>query len=703
MGGDERGAHDGDLTFTNEAEAWGLARPGFSTGAAYVDLNNSGALDLVVNNINASVSIYRNRSRAINGRHYLKVQLRGSGGNTAGIGTKVFIEHDGVTQMLEQMPTRGFQSSVDTRLHFGLGASQRIDSLTVIWPDHRYQMLTDVTVDSTITLDQEDAASRWPYRRTTRGFDLPAERVATLDSSPPSPPYPSPTPHLPPPVSRRSPLFTDVTAELGVDFQHEENAFFDDSREPLMPHRVSTEGPALAVADVNGDSLDDIYAGGAKRQAGRLLIQEADGGFRSAGDSVFHADRLHEDVDAAFFDANGDGHADLYVVSAGNEFWGDHEALRDRLYINDGRGNLHRGRDRLPDFFTNGSCVVPADFDGDGDVDLFVGGRVVARNYGLAPRSYLLANDGNGRFDDVTSDIAEPLADAGMVTAATWLDYGRDGHLDLVVVGEWMPVRLFRQERGRFVERTADAGFSDTNGWWNTVVAADLTGDGHDDLVLGNLGLNSYITASPDEPAELYVHDFSGNGALEQILTFYKGGISYPIAERDELVRLLPELRGRYESYADYGASRIEEIFAASELRQAKVLRAYEFASAVALNGGDGTFSLRRLPVEAQFAPVYAILAEDFDADGYDDVLVAGNFHGVPPVRGRYDASYGLLLRGDGTGRFEAVDVEASGLLIEGEARALQPLRRPAAERLIVVARNDDVLQFLRPPAAAPP
>jgi hypothetical protein len=653
---------NGDLTFTNVAEAWGLAQPGFSNGAVYVDLNNSGALDLVVNNINAPAAIYRNRTRDISGDHYLRVLLRGSGANTAGIGAKVVIKHDGKIQLLEQMPTRGFQSSVDPRLHFGLGASTRIDSLTVVWPDHRYQVLTDVAVDRTLALPQGDAAGRYSYRRGTA-----------------------------------APFFADVTARLAIDFEHAENAFYDYNREPLMPHLLSTEGPALTVGDVNGDGLDDIYVGGAKWQAGRLLVQRRDGTFGAASTHAFQADSLHEDVDAAFFDANGDGHPDLYVVSGGNEFWGEEEALRDRLYLNEGRGSFRRAAHALPDFFENGSCVTPGDFNGDGHVDLFVGSRVVSRSYGVTPRSQLLQNDGTGRFVDVTAAKAPALAAAGMVSSAAWVDYDDDGRLDLVVVGEWMPVRVFRQEDGRFVDRTAPAGLSATNGWWNTVTAADLNGDGREDLVLGNLGLNSYIRASSTEPARLYVHDFFGNGALEQILTFYKHGVSYPLAGRDELVRLMPQLRSRYPSYAAFGASRIEDIVAASDLRKANVLEARVFASSIALNRGNGTFDLRPLPVEAQFAPIYASLAQDFDRDGHTDLLVAGNFYGVPPVRGRYDASYGLLLRGDGRGGFEPVELEASGLVVEGQVRHMAWLRRAAGERLIVVARNGDRLQILQP------
>jgi hypothetical protein len=655
--------NNGDLTFTNMAEAWGLAQPGFSNGAVYVDLNNDGALDLVVSNINAPAAIYRSRAREINAHHYLKVLLRGSGANTAGIGAKVVVKHGGTRQMLEQMPTRGFQSSVDPRLHLGLGASTRIDSLVVVWPDHRYQVLTDVPVDRVLTLSQEDAAGRYPYREE----------------------------------SAAGPLFADVTAGLAGDFKHAENTFFDYNREPLMPHRLSTEGPALAVGDVNGDGLDDMYLGGAKYQPGRLLIQQPDGTFRVGSEDVFRADSLHEDVDAALFDANGDARPDLYVVSGGNEFWGDDEVLRDRLYLNDGRGNFRRAANALPDFFENGSCVVPGDFNGDGHLDLFVGGRVVSRGYGLTPRSYLLQNDGTGKFTDVTRQKAPALSEAGMVSSAAWVDYDADGRLDLVVVGEWMPVRVFRQENGRFVERTGEAGFSGTSGWWNTVAAVDLRGNGRKDLVLGNLGLNSYIRASREEPARLYVHDFDRNGALEQILTFYKHGVSYPLAGRDELIRQMPQLRSRFVSYADFGASRVEDVFPASELRKAKVREAHQFATSVALNNGDGTFELQPLPAEAQFAPVYAVLAEDFDGDRRTDLLLAGNFHGVTPVRGWYDASYGVLLRGDGAGRFEAVDMQASNLVIEGQVREVKPLRRAGGGRLIVVARNNDTLRILQP------
>jgi enediyne biosynthesis protein E4 len=654
--------NDGNLTFTNMATSWGLAQPGFSNGAAYVDLNNSGALDLVVNNINAPASIYRSRAREINGNSYLRVQLRGTAANTGGIGAKVFVTSAGSTQLMEQMPTRGFQSSVDPRLHFGLGTSKRIDSLLVVWPDRRFQRLTNLAVDTTLTLSQADARGRYADAETQAA----------------------------------QPLFEDVTARIGVDIKHEEDPFLDYNREPLMPHLLSTDGPALAVGDVNGDGFDDMYVGGAKWQQGRLLLQKRDGTFALSAQPALAADSVSEDVDAAFFDADGDGDADLFVVSGGNEFWGNAEALRDRLYLNDGHGSFQRATNALPAYFENGSCVVPGDYDGDGDIDLFVGSRAVSRQYGLTPRSHLLRNDGKGRFDDATGELAPTLAEAGMVSSAAWLDVDGDKRLDLVVVGEWMPVRIFRQERNRFVDRTAEAGLTGSEGWWNNVTAADLNADGRMDLVLGNLGLNSYIKASREEPARLYVHDFGGTGTLKQLLTFYKHGVSYPLAGRDELVRLIPALRSRYPSYADFGASRIDDIFAASELAGATIREAHVFASSVALSTGSGTFALRPLPAEAQFAPIYASMARDVDGDGTVDLVVAGNFHGVTPVRGRYDASYSLVLRGGGDGGFTPLDPQESRLLIDGQVRRIEPFRGARGDRLIAVARNNATLRLWR-------
>jgi hypothetical protein len=671
--------NNGNLTFTDVTREWGLSAPGFSNGAVYVDLNNSGALDLVVNRINQPAAIYRNRARETNGAHFLQVLLRGSGGNTEGIGAKVLVTAGGSTQLLEQMPTRGFESSVDPRLHFGLGPATRVDSVKIVWPDRRFQVLTNVAADQTLTLSQSDA-NRGP--------------TAGPSAAPQSHPRPLGLGSLFS-LPRRA-IFADVTATVGIDFRHQESETFDFNREPLIPHDLSSEGPAIAVGDVNGDGLDDLYVGGAKWQPGVLFLQQRDGTFRVSDQPVFKSDSLFEDVDAEFFDANGDGKPDLYVVSGGHEFSGADDALQDRLYINDGHGNFRRDINALPRMAESGSCVVAGDFNGDGHLDLFVGRHAVTGAYGVSPRSYLLENDGHGHFRDVTQELAPGLVKAGMVTSAAWVDYDHDGRLDLVVTGEWMPVRVFHQENGRFVDRTKEAGLAGTNGWWNSITVTDLNGDGRPDLVLGNLGLNSYLTASPRQPARLYVGDFAHNRSIQPILTVYKGGASYPVAGRDELLRAVPNLGKKYPSYADFGGRPIEDIFPASERRRAAVLEAYDFATSIALNNGNGTFTLRALPMEAQFSPVAAVLAGDFDGDGHTDLLLAGNDFGVPPVFGRYDASYGLMLRGTGDGHFEPVNLTASGLVLEGQVRHIKAARRALGGPLIVVARNNDKLQVLR-------
>ncbi|HEY0529190.1 MAG TPA: VCBS repeat-containing protein [Gemmatimonadaceae bacterium] len=656
--------NNGDLTFTNTADAWGLAQPSFSNGAVYADLNNTGRLDLVVSNINAQASIYRNRGATRAANCFLTVALRGSGANTQGIGAKVIVVANGRRQLVEQMPTRGFESSVDPRLHFGLGLARVVDSLLIIWPDNRFQRLTSVADNRAITLWQDSASGKFDY--------------STLVPQP------------------GNPLLSDVTAQSGVEFRHHENTFSDFNREPLMPHLLSTEGPALAVGDVNGDGLDDIYVGGAKWQPGKLFVQKANGTFSESAQSSIAADSLDEDVDAVFFDANGDGKQDLLVVSGGNEFWGQADGLRPRLYVNDGRGQLRRDTLALPAIYENASCAVVGDFNGDGHPDIFIGSRVITRSYGVTPKSHLLQNDGTGRFRDVTSDLAPTLSTAGMVTSAVWMDYDNDGKLDLIVAGEWTPVRVFHQENGHFVDRTKEAGFANTSGWWNSITTADLRRTGKPDLVLGNLGLNSYIKASAQEPARLYVGDFFSTGSPKQILTTYRNGTSYPLFGRDNFIRAIPSLAAKYPTYKDFGASRIEDILPSEELHKAAVLEAMTFSSAIARNNGDGTFTVEALRTEAQLSPIYSSVATDIDGDGYDDLLLGGNFYGVTPLEGRYDASYGVLLRGDAKGQLTPVDLSNVGVALEGEVRRMKIVRGKGGAQFIAVARNNDTLQLLR-------
>jgi len=653
----------GNLTFTDRAREWGLGDPGFSSGAAYADFDNNGAMDLVVNNVNAPAAIYKNLlyeddDNAREAANYLKVTLTGRGQNTMGIGAKVVLHYRDKIYFQQLMTTRGFQSSVDPVLHFGLGPIDSLDSLEVIWATGEYQVLKNLQSNQTVALRQTDAASEYVYPSRPSG----------------------------------RPLFQDISHRVQLDYAHQENTFIEFNREPFIPHFLSTEGPALSLGDVNGDGLEDLYLGGAKFQPGRIFLQDRQGGFEAVRDSVFVKDARSEDVDAIFFDANGDHLPDLYVVSGGNEFFGFAEPLQDRLYLNVGEGRFRKGEDLLPEIYANGACVEAADVDNDGDLDLFVGSRSVPRKYGSIPESYLLINDGTGHFTDATSSRAPGLTEVGMVTAAVWVDLNNDSRQDLVVVGEWMPVTVFHNQSGKLVNVTDEYGLGNMRGWWNTVAAADFNQDGHVDLVIGNLGLNSLLKASENQPIRLFIHDFSGNGRPDQILTYYHEGESYPLASFELMLSNIPSLRAKYLTYADYAGVPIGDIFTGEPLLDATVRTATEFATTLLMNNGDGTFRSAVLPVEVQFSPIYSILIDDFNGDGHQDLLSGGNFYGVAPDQGRYDASYGSLLLGDGTGAFASVTLQNSGFVVTGEVRQIKTLQTASGEVRVIVARNNDTV-----------
>ncbi len=671
----------GDLTFANRAAEWGLGDPGFSSGAAYADFDNDGDLDLVVNNINAPAGIYRNRLRDrpadASPPAYLTVMLKGKRPNTFGIGAKVRLHAAGMVQHQELMPVRGFQSAVEPRLHFGLANAAQADSLEVIWPTGEYQVLRGVAANQQLTVRQSDATERYAY----------------------------PPPH----VAKR--WLREVTGAVALDYRHQENTFIEFNREPFIPHFISTEGPAMAVGDVNGDGLDDLFLGGAKFQPGGIFLQNRRGGFDALPDTVWAADSRNEDVDAAFFDADGDGRLDLYVVSGGNEFFGEAEPLRDRLYLNRAEGHFRKADPAAAglDFYANGACVAPADFDGDGDVDLFVGSRSVPREYGAIPESFLLINDGAGHFSNQTTGRAPALANVGMVTAAVWADVNRDDRPDLVVAGEWMPVTVFINQNGKLANATETWGLQNTTGWWNCLTAGDVNGDGWVDLIAGNLGLNSFLKAAPESPIRLYLNDFSGQGRRQQILTFIRNGKEYPFASVDQLLTHIPPLRSKFTSYADFGSQTLREMFPPEQLESAELRTVTEFASMLLLNRGktgEPGFHLRKLPAEAQFSPVYSILLEDINADGHADLLLGGNLYGVPPDRGRYDASYGTLMFGNGAGEFSPVSLPESGFVLTGEVREIQTLQNAAGQTWILAARSNDRVavfqKMLRATASGP-
>lgn len=653
--------NQGDLTFKNRSNEWGIGDPGFSSGAAYADFNNDGGIDFVVNNTNSRASIYKNllyqdNQDSITVNTYLKVQLIGKGQNTFGVGSKVLIYADEKTFFQELMPTRGFQSSVEPVLNFGLGNIDVIDSLIVIWPTGEYQVLSNIMVNQKIKLNQADASGRYGYR-------------SMIDTAV---------------------IFQDITEQTQIDYKHQENTFVEFNREPFIPHFLSIEGPAFDVADVNDDGLIDFYIGGGKHQPGGIYLQNNQGNFTAIIDSVFILDSRSEGVDAVFFNANNDAFPDLYVANGGNEFFAKMKPLKDCLYIGKGNGRFVKSETALPDIYANSACVKPVDIDNDGDMDLFVGSRSIPREYGAIPKSYLFINDGTGKFTDGTSTYAPALSEVGMVTDAIWIDLNNDNFQDLVLVGEWMPIKIFYNNSGILTEVTEKYGLQNTMGWWNTLAAGDFNEDGFIDLAVGNLGLNSLLKTSEEKPIQLFMNDFSGNNKTEQILTYYNGLKSYPLASKDQFVNNIPSLQAKYPAYADFAGETIEDIFDPEQLKASEIRKAVEFASVVLMNNGDETFTKKMLPIEAQFSPIYAILVDDFDSDGFQDLLLGGNFSGVPPELGRYDASYGSVLLGDGTGSFTPAGLQKSGFVVTGEIRQFKTLENASGQKQIIVARNND-------------
>jgi enediyne biosynthesis protein E4 len=651
----------GGMRFENASAAWGLATPSFSNGAVYADLDGDGALDLIVNNVNDEAFVYKNNSRTLHPEnHFLRVALQGAGSNRFGLGARVTVYAATDKYVQEESPTRGFQSSVDYVLDFGLGSHATADSVSVEWPSGKLTTLTMVGTNQLVVAKESDAVVAPPR----------ASRPAVAA------------------------LFRDITDSTKFDYTHHENEFVDFDRERLMPKLVSTEGPSMAVADVNGDGLDDIYIGGAKGQAGKLLLQQRNGSFVASNEAVFAPDSLSEDIGAVFFDANGDGRQDLYVVSGGNEYSEGAQPLQDRLYLNDGQGKFHKAEGFLPPESNSGSRVIAADYDGDGHLDLFVGGRVIPWAYGVDPRSMLLHNDGRGHFTDVTAKLAPELEHVGMVTDAVWRDLDGDGRLDLIVVGEWMPITVFHNEGHGKLKKIHVPGLENTEGWWNRIVAADVNGDGKIDFVVGNLGLNGRLRATPTEPLTMYVKDFDHNGSTEQIISIFNQGVSYPLPLRDDLIRTLPYLAGRFSSYKDYAKKTVPDIFTQQELSDALVKKVSTFATSVVLNKGDGSFAVVPLPDEAQLAPVYGIVAADIERDGHTDLILAGNFDGFQPEIGRMAASYGLVLRGDGKGDFTPVRHAESGFFVPGQTRDIASVRTAHGDVLVVARNNDKPLIF---------
>ncbi|MFZ4428068.1 MAG: VCBS repeat-containing protein, partial [Saprospiraceae bacterium] len=653
----------GDLRFSNQAQEWGLGQPSHSNGSAYGDLDNDGDLDLVINNVNMPAFLYENRSNTLRpGHHFITVQLTGEGTNTFALGSRVTLMVKGKTYYQELAPMRGFMSSVDYRLHFGIGKDSIIDTLMVEWPDNRVTMLQNVQSNQMLQVQQQEAGVK-PVLAKGK-----------------------------PPVA----VFTAAPLATGIDFLHQEAAFVDFDSERLLYLMSSNEGPCTCAGDIDQDGRTDFYIGGAKGQGGRLYRQLPNGAFRATATALFDEDADSEDTGCTFFDADGDGRMDLYVSSGSNEVPGVSLTLLDRLYLNRGNGVFEKSAQVFPSAarIESTSAVKAADYDGDGDTDLFVGGRISPGFYGEAQSGHILNNDGKGNFQDLAPTIAPGLLGAGMITDAEWADVNRDGALDLMVVGEWMPVKIFLQKGGEFEDFTTGAGFGNSHGWYHALEIADFNQDGLPDIALGNHGLNSRFKAGETTPLTLYINDFDQNGTVEQILSRYENEQELPLTLRQDLVMQVPSLKKRYLRYENYVNQKVSDIFPPEQYPNTLILKAFTLETAVWLNLGNGKFKQMILPAEAQFFPVYALLAGDFDRDGFQDLLLGGNQYRAKPETGIYAAGQGLLLRGDGKGGFRALRPGESGLAISGQIRSLTPLNiknRP----FVLIGKNNDSPQLL--------
>ncbi len=660
--------NNGDLTFSDQSKAWGIDKPGFAYGAAYADLDGDGKLDLVVNNIDGPASIYHNVRPTDETHHFLAIRLQGDSLNTHGIGASIALSAGGVQQHLYNAPSRGFMSSMDGPLHFGLGGANRVDTVAVVWPDGRRQLLTNLAADRVVDV-------KW------------------ADASPPT--AGSVTPTTSSKVAATEQYFTQADASQGLAFTPRPPSLVDFHVQPLLHYMPSRQGPPTAVGDVNGDGLDDVFVGGGSRAPGTLLVQQKDGRFvASTQNQPWTADSLFDDWGALFFDANGDGRPDLYVASGGYQLAPNSPLLQDRLYLNTGTGAfVNAPANALPAMPTSTAAVRAGDFNGDGKLDLFVGGRLSPREYPSPARSYVLRNDGD-HFTDVTGEVAPELAKPiGMITDATWVDFDGDGKLDLVTVGEWMPIDFYRNEGTRLRNVTSSMKLPPQRGWWYSLAVADVDKDGRPDLVAGNVGLNVAYQATPESKFGIYASPFTGGQNTDIVLTQQVGPKEVPIASLATLGHEMYTLGVKFPTYGSFASASMDQLFGQSELQRAVHYQADTFASVLLHNDGNGAFSATPLPSLAQASPIRGIAPVDVDGDGHLDLVVAGNLYDIEPNTPRADAGNGVWLRGDGRAHFTAVSPRESGFLAPHNAAGLALLTTTAGKSLLV-ANTGDALQL---------
>ena len=655
-----------DYFFKDSSEKAGIDEPSLSNGAAYADLDNDGDLDLVVNNINKEAFVFINntiqKAKPIQS-HFLKLNLKGNENNKHGFGTKVCLYSDNKMQMQEQNPIRGYYSSVDQDLIFGVGASTKIDSVLAIWPDGKKEVWTNIASDTTLVLTQAGGSSINPEAANNASY-----------------------------------LFNDITSSSGIQYRHTEYEFNDFAYQRLLPQKFSQLGPFITSGDINGDGSIDFFVGGASNFSGKLFTQN--GKLFQSRNLLDSATKRREDMDCLLFDADNDKDLDLLVTSSDPMQPENSTDLEPKLFTNDGKGNFTLKENALPpEIKLNAGTVSAGDYDGDGDLDLFIGGRV-AKQYPLAPRSFILQNN-HGVFADVTTTVCPSLEKAGMITSSVWMDFDHDKIPDLIVAGEWMPVRFFKNAHGKLQEVTASTGLDEMEGMWRSLAVADIDNDGDEDIIAGNLGLNCNYNVSKDQPMQLFAKDLDGNGSIDPVFFYYiksKDGQKhlYPAISRAMFSDQVPAIKKQFLYAKDYSKASFDQIFPVSKREGLLHLSCDETRSCWLENLGNGKFKKHVLPAEAQFAPVNAIVCNDMDGDGYKDLVIAGNEYQEEVSTGRYDASYGLFLKGNKDKSFTTVPSAKSGFIVDGDVKDMELIPLPGQEKVLVVAVNNDSLRVFR-------
>ncbi|MES2374135.1 MAG: VCBS repeat-containing protein [Bacteroidota bacterium] len=650
--------NNGDMVFMDLDKQIKNDQPTYSNGAVYADFDNDGDLDVVVNNIDEPAMLYANKSNDKKDKAFAEIKLTGTKKNINAVGAKIVLFSEGGIRTYEKNPAHGFQSTIETPVHIGLDKT-KVDSAFLIWPDNTFQPL-QIKAGPKQSFVYTAGLPKFDYTRITSYWSSPLNSI------------------------------TDITAQTGLQYKHQENNFNEFNREPLMPHMVSTEGPALAVADINHDGLDDVFIGSSKETKSTIFLQQPSGRFTKSQQPNLDKDSIYENVDASWVDVNNDGHIDLVIASGGNEYYGQEEYLQPRVYLNDGKAHFTKLDHAFDNIFLTASSVSAYDFNGDGFNDLFISGRTVPFAYGEIPASYLLQNNGTGKFKDVTNAHAKELQKAGMVTQSLWFDIDKDGDKDLLLCSEWGGIDAFINTRGMFARKP----LTDKKGWWNCILPVDIDNDGDIDIVAGNLGLNSRLQATDKHPVNLYYYDFDGNGKKEQVLTYFVGDRQLPFANKAELEKQMPIQKKKFLYAEQFAKASINEIFNKEKLQKASVLTANYFSNAVLINNGSLSFTIQPLPWQAQLTSYKEAIAVNANNDALPDILLMGNYYDNNIQMGRYDGDYGTILLNKGKGVFDAAPL--NGLQVKGQVRKIRKINIANKEAFILARNNDSamVIQF---------